>query len=53
MRELDGSIRLFEDPQSGESYTDPAQNLNVEIYQRRYRTKDKTFDYIDRDFKEL
>tara|TARA_B100001123_G_C15167203_1_gene969870 strand:- start:835 stop:1158 length:324 start_codon:yes stop_codon:yes gene_type:complete len=53
LREKDDSIRLYEDPISGESYTDPTQTLNIEIYQRRYRTKDKTFEYIDRDFKEL
>tara|TARA_B100000131_G_scaffold266799_1_gene264840 strand:- start:6749 stop:7072 length:324 start_codon:yes stop_codon:yes gene_type:complete len=53
LREKDDSIRLYEDPITGESYIDPTQNLNIEIYQRRYRTKDKTFEYIDRDFKEL
>jgi hypothetical protein len=46
-------IQLFENPTSGETYDDENQYLYVQIYQRRYRTKKKTLDFIDREFKEF
>ena len=53
LRDNNGVIRLFENFNNGETYSNLSQKLYVEVYQRRYRTKEDTFDYIDREFKEL
>ena len=53
LRDSNGVIRLFENFSNGETYSNLSQKLYVEVYQRRYRTKEDTFDYIDREFKEL
>ena len=53
LRDNNGVIRLFENFNNGETYSNLSQKLYVEVYQRRYRTKQDTFDYIDREFKEL
>ena len=53
LRDSNGVIRIFENFSNGETYSNLSQKLYVEVYQRRYRTKEDTFDYIDREFKEL
>tara|TARA_B100001113_G_scaffold330380_1_gene305939 strand:- start:15144 stop:15467 length:324 start_codon:yes stop_codon:yes gene_type:complete len=53
LRDNNGVIRLFENFNNGETYSNLSQKLYIEVYQRRYRTKEDTFDYIDREFKEL
>ena len=53
LRDNNGVIRLFENSNNGETYSNLSQKLYIEVYQRRYRTKEDTFDYIDREFKEL
>jgi len=53
LRDNNGVIRLFENIGNGETYSNLSQKLYVEVYQRKYRTKEDTFDYIDREFKEL
>tara|TARA_Y100000361_G_scaffold124069_1_gene116999 strand:- start:204 stop:527 length:324 start_codon:yes stop_codon:yes gene_type:complete len=53
MRDKNDTIKLYEDPVSGESYPSICQKLYVQLYQRRYRTREDTLDYIDRDFTEL
>ena len=53
LRDSNGVIRIFENFSDGETYSNLSQKLYVEVYQRRYRTKEDTFDYIDREFKEL
>lgn len=53
LRDNNGVIRLFENFNNGETYSNLSQKLYVEVYQRRYRTKEDTFYYIDREFKEL
>ena len=53
LRDNNGVIRLFENFYNGETYSNLSQKLYVDVYQRRYRTKEDTFDYIDREFKEL
>tara|TARA_Y100000004_G_C8751361_1_gene342542 strand:- start:255 stop:578 length:324 start_codon:yes stop_codon:yes gene_type:complete len=53
LRDDTDAIKLYEDPETGESYPSPCQSLYVEIYQRRYRTQEDTLDYIDRDFTEF
>jgi len=46
-------IQLFEKISDGTSYAHTNQKLHVELYRRRYRTKIKTKDIFDRDFKEF
>mgnify|MGYP000125514011 CR=1 FL=1 len=53
LRDKNDVVRLFENFENGETYSNLSQKLYVEVYQRRYRTKEDTFDYIDREFKEL
>lgn len=53
LRDANDIVRVYEDIETGETYSNLSQNLYIELYQRRYRTKEDTFDYIDRRFKEL
>ena len=53
LRDANDIVRIYEDIETGETYSNLSQNLYIELYQRRYRTKEDTFDYIDRRFKEL
>ena len=53
LRDAKGTVRVYEDIETGETYSNISQNLYIELFQRRYRTKEDTFDYIDREFKEL
>jgi hypothetical protein len=46
-------IQLYEKISDGTSHANPNQKLHVELYRRRYRTKIKTKDIFDRDFKEF
>ena len=53
MRDRNDAIKLYEDPVTGESYPSICQKLFIQVYQRRYRTREDTLDYIKRNFTEL
>lgn len=53
LRDKNDTVKLYEDPITGESYPSPCQKIYVRLYQRRYRTQEDTLDYIDREFTEL
>lgn len=53
LRNQNDVIQLYEIPQTGETYASNNQKIYVDIYQRRYRSKKDTVDFIKRDFKEF
>jgi|GEM_PF-4323633 hypothetical protein len=53
IRNKNDVVQLYESPQTGETYISNNQKIYVNIYQRRYRSKKDTIDFIDRDFKEF
>jgi hypothetical protein len=52
-RNEDDVIQLYEDPETGESFPTPNQQLRIWLYQIRYRTNAATKDILDREFKEF
>ena len=53
LRNKNDVVQLYETPQTGETYASNNQKIYIDIYQRRYRSKKDTVDFITRDFKEF
>jgi len=53
LRNSGNVIQLFEKTSDGTSHSHQNQKLHIKLYRRRYRTKIKTKDIFDRDFKEF